>query len=70
MDKIPAQARSSVLIDCCPMLGGLTLNSLLASDRVLMPVSADYLSLESINKLSFPWMCWKPGWAENFSAAC
>jgi len=51
IDKVIANARINVLIDCCPMLGVLTLNSLLAADRVLMPVSADYLSLESIHKL-------------------
>lgn len=51
IDKGISQSRTTVLIDCCPMLGVLTLNSLLASDRVLMPVSADYLSLESIQKL-------------------
>ncbi len=40
-----------ILIDCCPMLGVLTLNALLASDRVLIPVSADYLSLEGVHRL-------------------
>ncbi len=40
-----------ILIDCCPMLGVLTLNALLAADRVLIPVSADYLSLEGVHKL-------------------
>ncbi len=40
-----------ILIDCCPMLGVLTLNALLAADRVLIPVSADYLSLEGVARL-------------------
>lgn len=40
-----------VLIDCCPMLGVLTLNALLASDRVLIPVSADFLSLQGVHRL-------------------
>ena len=40
-----------ILIDCCPMLGVLTLNALLASDRVLIPVSADYLSLQGVHRL-------------------
>jgi chromosome partitioning protein len=40
-----------LLIDCCPTLGVLTLNALMAADRVLMPVSADFLSLESAGKL-------------------
>lgn len=40
-----------ILIDCCPMLGVLTLNALLASDRVLIPVSADFLSLQGVHRI-------------------
>ncbi len=40
-----------ILIDCCPMLGVLTLNALLACDRVLIPVSADYLSQQGVHRL-------------------
>lgn len=40
-----------IMIDCCPMLGVLTLNALLAADRVLVPVSADYLSLQGVQRL-------------------
>ncbi|MCE9551031.1 MAG: ParA family protein [Betaproteobacteria bacterium] len=40
-----------ILIDCCPMLGVLTLNALLASDRVLIPVAADFLSLQGVHLL-------------------
>ncbi|MBI1175089.1 MAG: AAA family ATPase [Sideroxydans sp.] len=40
-----------ILIDCCPMLGVLTLNALLASDRVLIPVAADFLSLQGVTRL-------------------
>jgi chromosome partitioning protein len=40
-----------ILIDCCPMLGVLTLNALLATDRVLIPVSADFLSLQGVHRL-------------------
>ncbi len=40
-----------ILIDCCPTLGVLSLNALLAADRILVPVSADFLSLQSVNKL-------------------
>lgn len=46
---IPA---TPVLIDCCPMLSVLTLNALVAADRVLIPVSADYLSLQGVHRLS------------------
>ncbi len=40
-----------VIIDCCPMLSVLTLNALIAADRVLIPVSADYLSLQGVARL-------------------
>ena len=40
-----------ILIDCCPMLGVLTLNALLAADRVLIPVAADFLSLQGVHRL-------------------
>ncbi len=40
-----------ILIDCCPTFGVLTLNALLAANRVLIPVSADFLSMQSVNKL-------------------
>ncbi len=40
-----------ILIDCCPMLGVLTLNALIAADRVLIPVSADYLSQQGVHRL-------------------
>jgi len=41
-----------VLLDCSPALGVLSLNALLAADRVLLPVAADFLSLEGANKLT------------------
>lgn len=40
-----------IIIDCCPMLGVLTLNALLASDKVIIPVSADFLSLQGVHRL-------------------
>jgi chromosome partitioning protein len=40
-----------ILIDCCPMLGVLTLNALLAADKVLIPVSPDYLSQHGVHRL-------------------
>jgi len=32
-----------ILIDCCPLLGVLSLNAIFASDRLLVPISADWL---------------------------
>ena len=40
-----------ILIDCCPMLGVLSLNAIFAADRVLIPVSADYLSMQGVERL-------------------
>jgi chromosome partitioning protein len=34
-----------VVIDCCPMLGVLSLSGIFASERVLIPISTDYLAL-------------------------
>jgi chromosome partitioning protein len=34
-----------ILIDCCPMLGVLSLSGIFAAERVLIPVSTDFLSL-------------------------
>jgi chromosome partitioning protein len=45
------QHRGPIFIDCCPMLGVLTLNALIAADSVLIPVSADYLSLQGVHRL-------------------
>jgi chromosome partitioning protein len=38
-----------IIIDCCPMLGVLSLSAIFASDRVLVPVSADYLALQGVH---------------------
>ena len=34
-----------ILIDACPQLGVLSLNGIFASDRVLIPISTDYLAV-------------------------
>lgn len=34
-----------VIVDCCPFLGVLSLNAVFAADRMLVPVSSDFLSL-------------------------
>jgi len=49
--RTAAQERSTVLIDCCPALGVLSLNAVLAADRVLIPVSADPLSIDGVERL-------------------
>ena len=37
-----------IVIDCCPLLGVLSLNAIFASDRVLVPGSADYLAVKGV----------------------
>lgn len=39
--------RSPVLIDCCPLIGVLSLNAIFASDCMIVPISADHLSYKS-----------------------
>jgi chromosome partitioning protein len=34
-----------ILMDACPMLGVLSLNGIFACDRILIPISADYLAI-------------------------
>ena len=35
----------TTIVDCCPFLGVLSLNALFAADRLLVPVSSDFMSL-------------------------
>lgn len=40
-----------ILLDCCPSLGMLTINALVAADQVLIPVQANYLSIKGLEQL-------------------
>jgi chromosome partitioning protein len=44
-ERVPGATRRPVLIDCCPMLGLLSLAGIFATDKVLVPISADHLAV-------------------------
>jgi hypothetical protein len=47
LDDYPgAAAPRAVFIDCCPMLGVLSLSGVFAADPVLVPISADFLAMK------------------------
>lgn len=46
-----SHSRGVVLMDCCPVLGVIALSAVVASDVVLIPVSCDYLSINSAVKM-------------------
>jgi len=40
-----------IVIDCCPMLGVLSLNAIFASSKVLVPISTDFLAVKGAMQL-------------------
>jgi chromosome partitioning protein len=41
----------TTLIDCCPFLGVLSLNAIFSADRILVPISSDFLSLRGAQQI-------------------
>ena len=41
----------TIIIDCCPILGVLSLNAIFACDRILIPVSADWLAVKGVQQV-------------------
>ncbi|MBM3346886.1 MAG: ParA family protein [Betaproteobacteria bacterium] len=47
----PGALQRPVLIDCCPMLGVLSLSGVFAAQRVLIPISTDFLAVRGALQL-------------------
>lgn len=51
VDKIDEDSYDFILIDCPPSLGLLSINALVASDSVIVPIQTEYYALEGVSEL-------------------
>ena len=50
-DAVHARGSRPLLIDCCPMLGVLSLSAVVATERLMIPISTDFLSMRGALQL-------------------
>lgn len=56
-------------IDCPPSLGVLTVNALVAADRVLIPMQCEYFAMEGLSDLAATVSRLRDGWNPSLSVA-
>jgi chromosome partitioning protein len=54
-----------LVIDCCPLIGVLSLNALFACDCLIVPLSADYLSLKGALRVEKALRALEPVWKKR-----